>query len=245
VWKGFKEIAEEGKEVMDTKVFRKISYGVYIVTSREGDRINGQAANAVMQVCATPPLVAIAINKENLTHEFIKKSGVFTVSILTQDAPPRLIGRFGFKSGREVDKFNGMNYRVGANGCPLLQEHTVGYLEGKVTKELDAGTHTIFVGEVTEGQLLNDVEPMTYAYYHEVKGGTTPKTAPTYIETKQEGKEGEKMKKYKCTVCGYIYDPAKGDPDGAVAPGTPFEKLPDDWTCPVCGATKDKFEPVQ
>jgi len=227
---------------MDTKVFRKISYGLYIVTSREGDRINGQAANAVMQVCSTPPLVAIAINKENLTHEFIKKSGVFAISILSQDTPPRLIGRFGFKSGREVDKFAGQNYRLGANGCPILQEHTVGYLEAKVTQELDAVTHTIFVGEVTEGQLLKDAEPMTYAYYHEVKGGTTPKTAPTYIETKKEEKEGEKMKKYKCTVCGYIYDPAKGDPDGGIAPGTPFEKLPDDWTCPVCGATKDKFE---
>ena len=90
---------------MDTKVFRKISYGVYIVTSKAGDRINGQTANALMQVCSSPPLIAMAINKENLTHEFIKKSGVFTVSILSQDAPPRLIGRFGFKSGREVDKF--------------------------------------------------------------------------------------------------------------------------------------------
>jgi len=227
---------------MDTKVFRKISYGLYIVTSREGERINGQAANAVMQVCSTPPLVAIAINKENLTHEFIKRSGVFAISILSQDTPPRLIGGFGFKSGREVDKFAGQNYRLGVNGCPILQEHTVGYLEAKVTQELDAVTHTIFVGEVTEGQLLKDAEPMTYAYYHEVKGGTTPKTAPTYIETKKEEKEGEKMKKYKCTVCGYIYDPAKGDPDGGIAPGTPFEKLPDDWTCPVCGATKDKFE---
>jgi flavin reductase (DIM6/NTAB) family NADH-FMN oxidoreductase RutF len=165
---------------MDTKVFRKISYGVYIVTSREGERINGQTANAVMQVCASPPLVAIAINKENLTHEFIKKSGVFAISILSKDAPPRLIGGFGFKSGREVDKFAGQNYRLGVNGCPILQEHTVGYLEGTVTEQLDAGTHTIFMGEIKEGQLLKEEEPMTYAYYHEVKGGTTPKTAPTY-----------------------------------------------------------------
>jgi flavin reductase (DIM6/NTAB) family NADH-FMN oxidoreductase RutF/rubredoxin len=230
---------------MDTKVFRKISYGLYIVTSREGDRINGQAANAVMQVCSTPPLVAIAINKENLTHEFIKKSNVFAISILAQDAPLRLIGNFGFKSGREVNKFDGKNYRVGANGCPIVEDHTVGYVEAKVMDELDAGTHTIFVAEVTEGQPLNDKEPMTYAYYHQVKRGTTPKAAPTYIETKQEEKKGEHMKKYKCTVCGYIYDPAKGDPDGGIAPGTPFEKLPDDWTCPVCGATKDQFEPEE
>jgi flavin reductase (DIM6/NTAB) family NADH-FMN oxidoreductase RutF/rubredoxin len=228
---------------MDTNVFRKISYGVYIVTSKEGDRINGQAANALMQVCSTPPIVALAINKENLTHAFIKKSGLFAISILAQDAPPSLIGRFGFKSGRELNKFDGIAYRPGANGCPILEEHAVGYLEGKVVKELDAGTHTIFTGEVREGGLLNDAEPMTYAYYHEVKGGTTPKTAPTYIETKKEEKERTQMKKDKCSVCGYIYDPAKGDPDGSIAPGTPFEKLPDDWTCPVCGASKADFEP--
>ena len=232
---------------MDTKVFRKISYGVYIVTSREGERINGQAANGVMQVCSRPPMVAIAINKENLTHAFIKKSGVFAISILSQDAPLSLIGRFGFKSGRAVDKFEGGAHRPGGNGCPIITEHTVGYLEGTVTRELDAGTHTIFMGEVMEGQLLSDGEPMTYSYYHDVKRGTTPQTAPTYleknIETKKETKEEKTMQKYKCTVCGYIYDPEAGDPDNGIAPGTPFEKLPDDWTCPVCGATKDQFEP--
>jgi flavin reductase (DIM6/NTAB) family NADH-FMN oxidoreductase RutF/rubredoxin len=234
-------------KTIDSKVLRKISYGVYIVTSRAGERINGQTANALMQVCSEPPLVAVAINKENLTHEFIKKSGAFAISILSQDAPLPLIGRFGFKSGRDLNKFDGIDYRLGANGCPILQEHILGYLEGKVTEEMDAGTHTIFMGEVTESQLLNDQAPMTYAYYHEVKRGTTPKTAPTYTEEmKKENKKelgGEKMQKYRCTVCGYIYDPATGDPDGGIAPGTPFEKLPDDWTCPVCGASKDEFEP--
>jgi flavin reductase (DIM6/NTAB) family NADH-FMN oxidoreductase RutF/rubredoxin len=229
---------------MDTKVFRKISYGVYIVTAREGNRINGQVANAVMQVCSRPPIVAIAINKENLTHAFMKKSGVFAVSILAQDAPPKLIGTFGFKSGRDLNKFEAIPYRMGANRCPIIEEHTVGYFGGKVTKELDAGTHTIFMGEVQEGELYNDKEPMTYAYYHAVKGGTTPKTAPTYIDTmKTEQKEDKIMKKYKCTVCGYIYDPDKGDADGGIPPGTPFEKLPDDWTCPICGASKADFEP--
>jgi len=234
---------------MDSKVFRKISYGIYIVTSRDGERINGQTANVVMQVCSQPPLIAIAINKENLTHEFIQKSGVFCVSILSRDAPLNLIGGFGFKSGREADKFGGIAHRPGANGCPLIAEHTVGYIEGTVTGELDAGTHTIFLAEVTEGQILNDGEPMTYAYYHQVKRGTTPETAPTYIkkdtETKQKKKEGENMKKYKCTVCGYIYDPDVGDADGGIAPGTAFEDIPDDWVCPVCGASKDQFEPEE
>jgi flavin reductase (DIM6/NTAB) family NADH-FMN oxidoreductase RutF/rubredoxin len=228
---------------MDTKVFRKISYGVYIVTSREGDRINGQAANGVMQVCSRPPRIAIAINKANLTHQFINESGVFAISILAQDAPLSLIGRFGFKSGREVNKFDGSNYRLAGNGCPIITEYTVGYLEGKVIRELDAGTHSIFMGEVLDSQLLSDGKPMTYAYYHDVKQGITPETAPTYIETKKEKKEEGKMKKYRCTVCGYIYDPEAGDPDGGIAPGTAFEDIPDDWVCPVCGATKDQFEP--
>jgi flavin reductase (DIM6/NTAB) family NADH-FMN oxidoreductase RutF len=172
--------------MMDTKVFRKISYGVYIVTSRNGDHINGQTANGVMQVCSRPPRIAMAINQQNLTHAFIRESGVFALSILAQDVPLKLIGTFGFKSGREVNKFDDCNYRLAGNGCPIIAEHTVGYLEGKIIKELDAGTHTIFVGEVQDGQPISDGEPMTYAYYHEVKRGTTPETAPTYIEPKKE-----------------------------------------------------------
>lgn len=231
---------------MDTKVFREISYGVYIVSSRKGDRINAQTANAVMQITAAPPQLVLGICKENFTNECIKESGVFAVSVLSQDTPLSLIGRFGFKSGREVDKFAGVSYHLGNNGCPVLQEHTLGYLEGKVVKELDAGTHTLFVGTVTDAERVNEGEPMTYAYYHQVKRGTTPKSAPTYIEAEKKGQREEKtMKKYTCTVCGYIYDPEQGDPDSGVAPGTPFEELPDDWVCPMCGATKDQFEPAE
>ncbi len=102
------------------------------------------------------------------------------------------------------------------------------------------GTHTIFIGEVVDAAVLTDEEPMTYAYYHLVKRGATPKAAPTYL--KEEG--GDRMDTYECTVCGYIYDPEKGDPDSGIAPGTPFEELPDDWVCPVCGAAKDQFEKV-
>ena len=83
---------------------------------------------------------------------------------------------------------------------------------------------------------------MTYEYYHQVKRGTTPKTAPSYVEEKKE--EAPKLARYKCSVCGWIYDPAVGDPDGGIAPGTPFEKLPDNWTCPVCGASKNDFEKI-
>ncbi len=101
------------------------------------------------------------------------------------------------------------------------------------------GTHTIFVGELIGADVIKEGEPMTYAYYHQVKRGTTPKTAPSYVKEKKEVAE---VPKYKCTVCGYIYDPELGDPDGGIKPGTPFEEIPDDWVCPVCGAAKDEFE---
>lgn len=169
---------------MDNQVLQKIGYGVYIICSKKGDRLNGQTANALIQVTAEPKRIAMGLNRQNLTHEFIRESGVFTVSIVAQDAPLNLIGRFGFKSGRDQDKFAGLNYQLSANGCPYLVDNIVGYLEGKIVGEIDAGTHTVFLGEVTEGRILQEAVPMTYAYYHEVKRGTTPKSAPTYVEKK-------------------------------------------------------------
>ncbi len=225
---------------MDTKALYKLSYGLYVISSRKGDKLNAQIANTVVQVSSQPPTISVCINKENLTHEFIRDSKVFTVSILSQDAPLSFIGRFGFKSGRDIDKLEGVNHKIGESRAPIVLDHTLAYLEAKVIKDVDAGTHTIFVGELVGAEVLREGEPMTYAYYHQVKRGTTPKTAPSYIEEKKE--TAPKMAKYKCTVCGYIYDPKLGDLDSGVAPGTPFEKLPADWVCPVCGASKDEFE---
>lgn len=228
---------------MNLKALHLISYGLYVIGSRKGDRINGQTANTVIQVSSQPPTISVCINKENLTHEFIKDSGVFTVSVLSQDTPLSLIGRFGFKSGRDIDKFDGVNYRIGETQAPIVLDHALAYMEVKVTQEVDAGTHTDFIGELVAADLLKEGEPMTYAYYHQVKRGTTPKTAPSYIEERKV--VAPKMAKYKCTVCGYIYDPELGDPDGGIKPGTPFEEIPDDWVCPVCEASKDKFEKIE
>jgi flavin reductase (DIM6/NTAB) family NADH-FMN oxidoreductase RutF/rubredoxin len=228
---------------MNLKALQTISYGLYIIGSRKGDRLNGQTANTVVQVASEPPIVSVCINKENLTHEFIEDSGVFTVSILAQDTPLSFIGRFGFKSGREIDKLDGVNYKIGQTQAPIVLDNTLAYLEAKVIKEVDAGTHTTFVAEVVDSEVIREGEPMTYAYYHQVKRGTTPQTAPAYIAEGEERKEvGIKTAKYRCTVCGYIYDPEEGDPGSAIAPGTPFEKLPEEWLCPVCGASKDEFE---
>lgn len=226
---------------MNPKTLFKISYGMYIVCSKKDDKINGQIANTVFQITSEPPTAAVSINRQNLTHEFIQSSGVFTVSILSKETPVKLIGQFGFKSGRELDKFKNVNIKTGITGAPIVLENAIGYLECEVVESLDMGTHTIFVGKIVAAEITSDSEPMTYAYYHTVKGGSSPETAPTYIkETVIEG--GTDMAKYKCTVCGYVYEPENGDPDSGVNPGTPFEKVPDDWLCPICGAGKDKFE---
>ena len=228
---------------MNVKALHKLIYGLYIVCSRKGDRLNGQVANTVIQITSEPPTIAVSINKNNLTHQFIKESKVFTASILSQDTPLSFIGHFGFKSGRDIAKLDGINYQLGETKAPVVTDHTLAYLEAKVIQDLDVGTHTIFIGELVDAEVIKEGEPMSYAYYHQVKRGTTPKTAPSYIEEKK-GKVVTAAK-YKCKVCGYIYDPELGDLDGGIKPGTPFEEIPDGWVCPVCGAAKSEFEKVK
>ena len=228
---------------MNLKALYKLGYGLYVVCSRKGDRLNGQISNTVFQVTSEPPIIAISINKNNLTHKFITESKVLAVSILSQDTPLSFIGHFGFKSGRDIDKLEGINYKIGESQAPVVTDNTLAYLEAKVIQQVDVGTHTIFIAELVGADVIKEGEPMTYAYYHQVKRGTTPKTAPVYIERKKE--VATKMAKYECTVCGYVYDPKLGDPDGGITPGTPFEEIPDDWVCPVCGAAKSDFEKIE
>ncbi len=229
---------------MDFTTLFKVSYGMYVIGARKGNELNGQIANTVFQITAEPPRIAVSINKANLTHEYISDRKVFSVSILSDEAPMTLIGNFGFKSGRDIDKFENYNYKFGKTGAPILLDKTVGYLEAKVVDQFDVDTHTIFIGEVVEAANLGTGLPMTYSYYHEIKRGRSPKSAPTYVE-KEKLKEVKKVKKYRCKVCGFIYDPELGDPDGGIAPGTKFEDIPDDWVCPVCGVSKDMFEEIE
>jgi len=226
---------------MDLKALYKVSYGLYIISSRKKGKLNGQIANTLFQVTSEPPTVAVSINKENLTHQFIEESRVFSASILSENTPMSFIGRFGFKSGREIDKFKQVNYKIGKTGAPLVLDNTLAYLEAEVIKKVDAGTHTIFIGKLVGAKNIKEGTPMTYAFYHEVKGGKAPKAAPTYIK-EEDKKGGSGMTRYECTVCGYVYDPERGDPDGGIKPGTPFEELPEDWVCPVCGAGKEQFK---
>jgi flavin reductase (DIM6/NTAB) family NADH-FMN oxidoreductase RutF/rubredoxin len=248
---------------VDIAAFYMVSYGLYVVSSMKDGKPNGQIANTVFQITPDPPTIAVSINRENLTWEYIKSSCVFTVWVLSIETPMTFIGTFGFKSGRDINKFEKCEFRAGKQtGAPIVLDYTLSFLEAKVVNSVDVGSHTIFIGEVVDCAVLAEGEPMTYAYYHQVKKGKTPERAATYIkqETKQgdaepdragpekageagPAGEGSSMKKYICSVCGYIYDPAKGDPDSGVAPGTAFEDLPDDWVCPVCGVGKDQFNP--
>ena len=229
---------------MNSKTLHKISYGLYVICSKNGEKMNGQIANALFQVTAEPATIAVSINKQNLTHEYIEKSNFFTVSILSENTPMGFIGNFGFKSGRDIDKFKDVEYKLGKDKVPLVLDNALACIEAKVINKIDVGTHTIFIGRVKDADILSEDKPMTYEYYHKVKGGVSPKTAPTYssMVDKETKKDGEKMDKYVCKVCGYVYDPEKGDPDNGVEPGTKFEDIPDDWVCPICGVGKEEFE---
>jgi len=232
---------------MNPKALYKISYGLYVVASKNADKFNGQIANTVIQTTSDPQMISVCLNKQNLTHEFVQASKVFAVSILAQDTPLEFIGRFGFKSGRDVDKFEGLQPIFGVTGAPIVLDHAMAYLEAEVVDSMSAVTHTIFLAKLVNAEVVKeDGEPITYAYYQMVKRGKSPKTAPTYQKPeppKETPKpEAKAVQKWRCTVCGYIYDPAVGDPDGGIKPGTAFEDIPDGWTCPVCGAAKSQFE---
>jgi flavin reductase (DIM6/NTAB) family NADH-FMN oxidoreductase RutF/rubredoxin len=226
---------------INERALHKLGYGMYIVGSRKDGKLNAQIANTVFQITTNPPTIAVSINKKNLTHEFIKTSRVFSASVLCQGTPLPFIGRFGFKSGRDINKLEGINYKIGVTKSPIILDNAVAYLEVKVVQEMDVGDHTVFVGEVVSSEVIAEKACMTYDYYHQVKRGTVPKEAPGYIKKE----EMKKLAKYECLVCGWVYDPEIGDPDGDIKPGIPFEQLPDNWVCPVCGAGKDQFRKLE
>lgn len=170
---------------MNLNALHKLGYGMYIVGSFKGDKLNAQVANTVFQITSEPPTVAVSINKSNLTHEFIESSRVFSASVLCQATPLPFIGGFGFKSGRDVDKLKDVNHKTGQTGAPVILDHATAYLEAEVIQSVDVGTHTIFIGKIVAAEVLTEDTCMTYEHYHQVKRGTTPKTAPSYIATEK------------------------------------------------------------
>ena len=210
----------------ETALF-KLSYGVYICTSWDEGRPVGCVANSAMQITSSPATVAVSINKKNHTHHCIEETGYFAVSVLAEDSDPKLIGRFGFLSSRDTDKFEGVSYSVRGK-LPVIGD-AIAYMSCKVTAKWDTPTHTVFLGEVIDCDHLRKGKPMTYAYYHEVLKGKTSANAPTAASAAFD--ESAERAKYVCTICNYEYD-------GEI----PFEELPDDWVCPICGVGKEMFE---
>ena len=219
-------IIGEGENKMNKDIFISMSYGVYIVSTMDDGRATGCVANSAMQITASPATVAISINHNNYTNECIKKFGLFSVSILAEDSDVSLIGKFGFKSGRDNNKFMGVDFDI-IEKTPVIKD-TCGYIVCKVIDTMETETHTVFLGEVIEADVFGGKrQPMTYAYYHNVIKGKSPKNAPTYIPEEKDKTETEEKKKFKCEICGYVYE---GD------------ELPADFKCPICKQGADKFK---
>lgn len=246
---------------MDTNALNRLTYGVYVIASGNEKEKNAFVATVAVQVTSQPMQIAIACNKNNYTAKFIEKFGNFSVSVVKREYAPVLLGNFGFQSGRDIDKFAKYDCIYGQNtGVPIVTEECLAWFECKLTNKMDVGSHILYIGEVLDAKTLSLNEaPLTYAYYHEVKRGVAPANAPHGAPKSMETIENQNnkpnqinnnqnstaMKKYVCSVCGYVYDPEKGDPDSGIAPGTAFEDIPDDWSCPLCGVGKEDFEPQE
>ena len=210
---------------MDTKAFFQFSYGVYLLTTCLEGRDNGCIINTACQVTSSPIRLSVTVNKENLTCDMIRKSGHFAVNVLTEDAHMEFIGRYGFRSGRDIHKLAGMDVFRSPEGDPLLLDSAeVGAAVGcRVLSSLDAGTHLLFVGEATQAVVTGYGRPLTYAGYHLVKKGITPPKASSF----QAPAPADGGPRWRCSVCGYIWEG-----------NTPPER------CPICGQGREKFEKI-
>jgi flavin reductase (DIM6/NTAB) family NADH-FMN oxidoreductase RutF/rubredoxin len=222
--------------MIDFEAFYKITYGLFIVSSGDSVKGNGFISNTVFQVTAEPPQFAVACNKKNFTAGLISEKKAFSVSILEQDTAPDILGRFGFKSGKDFDKLEGMSVNYGKTGVPIVLNAAIAYLECTLVNTVDTGSHLIFIGELVQSVLLDkSKDPLTYLYYRQVRKGSAPANAPTYIDQSRIDavKPADVFKKYKCPACGYIYDEEKEN--------VRFSELPESWICPVCGTEKSEF----
>lgn len=214
---------------MQLSVWNDISYGMYVVTTKKGTRNVGCIMNTLSQITSENPIVSISLNKENVTNQILKETKRCAISILSEETPQEVIAKFGYFSSATTDKFENRKYQE-IEKLPVIIEEICGYILGNVINIIDCKTHDIFLLEVTETKKISNKKPMTYRYYHEKLKGKAPKNAPTYIK---EESTYTSSNKYKCTVCGYIYDDEKEK--------IKFEDLPADWKCPRCGVGKEKF----
>ncbi len=165
---------------MNTLSFTKFQYGMYIITSAFNGKIGGQIANTVFQITSNPSTIAISISKQNNTHALLSDSKKAVISVVTEEAPFEFIGKFGFRSSRDFDKFTGVEYKQNNDGVPIVTQYSNAYFETEIVSQFETETHTLFMCKVIDCEVLNDKPTMTYDYYHKVKKGLTPKNAPTY-----------------------------------------------------------------
>lgn len=200
---------------MDDKALLKLTYGLYILTAKDGEKDNGCVVNTVGQVTYNPNKIQVAVNKNNLTHDMILNTGEFNVSVLTENSKFETYKHWGFQSGRDCDKTENIEFSRSENGLIYLTEECNAFISAKVCSSVDLGSHTLFIADVTEMLVLNDDNSASYDYYHK-----NIKPAP----------ESNVKKGFICTVCGYIYE---GD------------SLPDDFICPWCKHPASDFEPTE
>ncbi|MVB12869.1 High molecular weight rubredoxin [Caprobacter fermentans] len=219
---------------MNDVILNSLSYGMYAIGVKDGEKKSACIANTVIQVANTPNIIAVSLNHDNYSCRCIQRNGLFTVSVLSEDTSGAVIGALGFSSGRDTDKLKNVRHRVLAEGIPVIKENTCCWFLCRVLTSSETATHTVFLAEVIAGSEKAVGKPMTYEYYHRVIKGRAPKNAPTYREEKQTAQE-QGGESWICTVCGYVYSD----------PFVPFEELPDDWVCPICGAPKSAFKRQQ
>lgn len=214
-YRAMRELAQEKEGEIDVNALYKIGYGLYVVTSNDGKKDNGLIVNTVTQLTDKPLKVAVSINKLCYSHDIIKKTGLMNVNTLNNDAPFAIFQKFGFCSGKEVDKFKDQQVIRSDNGLIVLQQYINSFISLRVDDYVDVGTHGIFICTVTESKIINNVETMTYNYY---QANVKPKP------------NTEKKKGYVCKICGYVYE---GD------------DLPEDYICPICKHGASDFEEIK
>ena len=198
----------------DVKALFNIGYGLYVVTSNDGKKDNGAIVNTVMQITDNPNRLAVCINKKNFTYEIVKNSGKLNVNVLDESAPFSVFQNFGFKSGRDSDKFKGFDSFRAENGLLVLTDHINSFISLEVENYVDVDTHGMFICKVTDARTLYDTPTMTYSYYHK---NVKPKP------------NSDVKKGYRCKICGYVYE---GEP------------LPEDFVCPLCKHPASDFEKI-
>lgn len=199
---------------MNNDAMYKLSYGLFVLTAKQGDKDNGCIINTAAQVTITPNRITVAVNKANYTHDMIMETKEFNLSILTEDSKFDTFKQFGFQSGRDVDKMVEIEYKRSDNGIVYLTKDVNAYISGKVIDTVDLGTHTLFIADVTDADILSEQNSVTYTYYQQ-------HIKPAPKATSEKG--------FICTICGFIY---KGD------------VLPEDYICPICKHPASDFKPL-